>query len=230
MDAIIGTGKISKRKYEVKSERNILVLMSDGIKINVNVFRPDDKGKFPALVGLSPFNLDFQDDYIWPSAARSSRVRGTPTVNIESLPKDFFVRRGYVKVVGSTRGTGKSEGVLQYGSIREVQDNYDLIEWAASQPWCNGNVGMAGIAGYSSLAPQIAALQPPHLKAIAPMFSFWDSYRYSWWSGGIMANGFLKWVHNLVIKIFIPIDVYFWMNWERKDSKKLLPLPWRIKT
>lgn len=198
MDAIIGTGKISKREYEIKSERNILVPMSDGVKVNVNVFRPDDSGKFPALVGMAPFNLDYQDDYIWPSAARSSRVRGTPTVNMESGPRDFFVRRGYVKVVGSTRGTGKSGGVLQQGSIREVQDNYDLIEWAAGQPWCNGNVGMAGIAFYAAWEPQIAALQPPHLKAIAPLFSFWDSYRHSWWRGGILANGFLKWVNNLV--------------------------------
>ncbi|MFC1863717.1 CocE/NonD family hydrolase [Thermodesulfobacteriota bacterium] len=198
MDAIINTGKISKREYNIVSDRNIKVPMNDGIQVNVNVFRPDSDNKFPALVSMSPFNLDFQDEYIWPSAARTARVHGSPTVNIETIPRDFFVRRGYVKVTGSSRGTGKSGGVYQYVSEREIQDNYDLVEWAAKQPWCDGNVGIGGIAYFTALTPQIAALQPPHLKAIAPMFAFWDDYRDFWWKGGILANGFLKWVNNLV--------------------------------
>jgi hypothetical protein len=56
---------------------------------------------------------------------------------------------------------------------------------------------MAGIAYYAFLEPEVAALQPPHLKVIAPMFSLWDDYRYFWWTGGILANGFLKWVNSL---------------------------------
>lgn len=197
MDAIFGPHQVSKREYGIISERDIKVAMRDGVKLNFNVFRPDAGGKFPALVALAPFNLDYQEDYIWPSAARSGRVRGMPTANVESIPRDFFVRRGYVKVVGSSRGTGQSEGVYQYTSPREIEDNYDLIEWAAKQPWCDGNVGMAGIAYYAGLEPLVAALEPPHLKVIAPMFAFWDDYRYFWWTGGILANGFLKWVNSL---------------------------------
>jgi predicted acyl esterase len=198
MDAIFGGRKTSPRQYEIKNEYNISVPARDGVKLNVHISRPDARGKFPALIGLAPFHLDYQDDYIWPSAARSSRVRGSPSVNIESGPRDFFVRRGYVKITGSSRGTGKSGGVYQYTSFREVEDNFDLIEWAAKQPWCDGNVGMAGIAYYAGLEPLIATLEPPHLKAIAPLFSFWDDYRYFWRTGGILANGFLKWVNNLV--------------------------------
>jgi uncharacterized protein len=198
MGAIFGNHPVSNREYEITSERNIPVGMRDGVKINVHIFRPASRGRFPALIGLAPFHLDYQDDYIWPSAARTSRTRGTPTVNVESGPRDFFVRRGYVKIVGSSRGTGKSEGTFQYLGKKEIEDNYDLIEWAARQPWCDGSVGMAGIAYYAALGPQIAALQPPHLKAIAPLFSFWDDYRYYWWTGGILANGFLKWVNNLI--------------------------------
>ncbi|MDD5702912.1 MAG: CocE/NonD family hydrolase, partial [Dehalococcoidales bacterium] len=197
MEKIFEFEQLSRRQYEIVTERDIKVPMSDGIKVNVNVFRPDSSEKFPALVGLAPFPLDFQDDYTWPSAARSSRVRGVPSVNIESIPRDFFVRRGYVKVVGASRGSGLSEGVYQYCCPREVQDNYDLIEWAAEQPWCDGNVALAGIAYYAAFDPLVAALQPPHLKAMAAMFSFWDDYRHSWWQGGILANGFLKWVNSL---------------------------------
>ena len=59
---------------------------------------------------------------------------------------------------------------------------------------------MAGIAEFAAIEPHVAALQPPHLKAIAPLFSWWDDYRNFWWQGGILANGFLKWTHNLVNK------------------------------
>jgi uncharacterized protein len=200
MDAIFNKGNVSKREFDIISDINIKVQMRDGIKLNVNVFRPHSSNKFPALIGLAPVNLDIQDSRIWPSAARSSRVNGTPTVEVESIPKDFFVRRGYVKVVGSSRGTGKSEGVYEYDSLEEKQDIFELIEWTARQTWCNGNVGMAGIAEFAAIEPLVAALQPPHLKAIAPLFSWWDDYRYFWWQGGILANGFLKWTHNLVNK------------------------------
>ena len=33
MDAIIGTGNISKREYEIKAERNTTLIMSDGITL-----------------------------------------------------------------------------------------------------------------------------------------------------------------------------------------------------
>ncbi len=71
--------------------------------------------------------------------------------------------RGYVHVIGSPRGVGKSEG----GGSRQW-DSYDLIEWIAAQPWCDGNVGMVGISGFGAEQFHVAKQQPPHLKAIFP--------------------------------------------------------------
>jgi len=68
-----------------------------------------------------------------------------------------------VHVIGSPRGIGKSEG----GGSREW-DCYDLIEWIAAQPWCDGNVGMVGISGFGAEQLAVAKQQPPHLKAIFP--------------------------------------------------------------
>ena len=75
----------------------------------------------------------------------------------------FFVARGYVHVIGNPRGIGKSEG----GGSRAF-DSYDLIEWIAAQPWCDGNVGMIGISGFGAEQLMAAKLNPPHLKAIFP--------------------------------------------------------------
>ena len=82
---------------------------------------------------------------------------------MEAGDTHYFVSRGYVHVIGGPRGIGKSEG----GGSREW-DCYDLIEWIAAQPWCDGNVGMVGISGFGAEQLAVARQQPPHLKAIFP--------------------------------------------------------------
>ena len=200
MDAIIGTGtqKISKREYEIIEDRDVYIPISDGVKLNVDIFRPNSPGKFPALIAITAFNKDIQTKRIWPEASRSRRINGTPDAAIEAGPYEFFVRRGYVYIIGSVRGTGKSGGSFQFVSPQEIQDDCEVIEWAATQPWCNGNVGMMGIGDAGAYHPLVAMQRPPHLKAIAPLASFWDAYREFWYPGGLLSVGFLKWIISLV--------------------------------
>src|SRR5690606_21575765 len=75
------------------------------------------------------------------------------------------------------RGAGESEGLLTDEYLpQELQDGVDAIAWIASQPWCDGNVGMIGISwgGFNGL--QIAALRPPALKAVITVCSTDDRY------------------------------------------------------
>lgn len=198
MDAMIGDGKISKREYGIVEERNVFISMSDGIKIAADIFRPDKNEKFPVLFACSAFNKDVQTIRFWPSATRSRRINGTPDAVAEVVPIDFFVRRGYVEIIASVRGTGKSEGIYNFLSKREIQDVYELIEWIALQPWCNGKVGMMGLGYFGAHHTTVAALHPPHLKAIFPVGGFMDNYREFWWPGGILQKGFARWLISLV--------------------------------
>jgi uncharacterized protein len=197
MDAIFGNKQTSKREYEITADRDIFVPTREGIKICVDVFRPEGKGKFPALVAMSPFNKDIQSDRIWPAASRSRRIRGVADASVEAGPIDFFVRRGYVYVIGSVRGTGKSGGAYNHLGSKEAGDAYDVVEWAGKQPWCNGNVGMAGIGYFGTHHAQVALMEPPHLKCIAPVSAFWDMYNFYWYPGGLLFNGFLRWLVSL---------------------------------
>ena len=52
---------------------------------------------------------------------------------------------------------------------RERRDMYDLVEWVAAQPWCDGNVGMIGISCFAMTQLKAAVERPPHLKAIFPV-------------------------------------------------------------
>ena len=144
-------------------EIDVYVPMRDGVKLCIDVYRPDTDEKLPALLAFAIYNKDFQG----PDFAETlpPQPAWTPlwTGPLEAGDTHFFVSRGYVHVIGSPRGVGKSEG----GGSREW-DSYDLIEWIAAQPWCDGNVGMVGISGFGAEQFHVAKQQPPHLKAIFP--------------------------------------------------------------
>ena len=148
------------------SERDIMVAMRDGVHLAVDVYRPDTAEKLPALLAFAVHPKDLQgpelEAEIPPQPAHSTLWTGP----MEAGDTKFLVARGYVHVVASPRGIGKAED----GGDREF-DSYDLIEWMAVQPWCDGNVGMIGISGFGAEQFHVAKQNPPHLKAIFPFDS-----------------------------------------------------------
>ncbi len=148
---------------EMICETDVYVPMRDGIRLCVDIYRPKTSEKLPALLAFAIYNKDFQG----PDVARElpPQPAWAPlwTGPLETGDTYFLVSRGYVHVIGSPRGVGKSEG----GGSRQF-DSYDLIEWIAEQPWCDGNVGMVGISGFGAEQFHVAKQQPPHLKAIFP--------------------------------------------------------------
>jgi len=149
---------------EIISEKDVAVAMRDGVNLSIDIYRPDSTERFPALLAFSIYNKDLQGPDVAktlpPQPAWSSLWAGP----LEAGDTKFFVSRGYVHVIGSPRGVGKSDS----GGSRQW-DSYDLIEWIAQQPWCDGNVGMVGISGFGAEQLHVARQNPPHLKAIFPL-------------------------------------------------------------
>ena len=145
------------------AEKDVLVPMRDGVKIAIDVYRPDATEKLPALLAFSIHNKDLQGPDVAEASLTHPAWSMLWTGPAEAGDTRFFVGRGYVHVIGNPRGIGKSEG----GGSRAF-DSYDLIEWIAGQPWCDGNVGMVGISGFGAEQLMAAKLNPPHLKAIFP--------------------------------------------------------------
>ncbi len=148
----------------IAEQRDVMVPMRDGKSLCADIYRPDMPGKFPALLAIAPHNKEYQTPEFakaaqWAQPAWSRMWFG----GAEGGDSDYLVRRGYVHVCANVRGTGKSDG----GGSPDW-DLYDLIEWIAVQPWCDGNVGMIGISAFGGSQFQAAAQQPPHLKAIFP--------------------------------------------------------------
>ena len=150
-------------KYEkMIYEKDVMVPMRDGVRICVDICRPDSPGKFPALLSMAVHNKDLQGpdlaNTLPPQPAWSHLWWGGTEVG----DTKFFVSRGYVHVLGQPRGIGKSD------DGPPNPDYYDLIEWMAQQPWCDGNVGMSGLSAFGAAQFLAAQQQPPHLKAIMP--------------------------------------------------------------
>jgi len=176
---------LSQPKYGIKTEKNIQVRARDGIRLSMDVYRPDAAGKFPALVSLSPYGKELQALLLPPQSVGASAVWDG---NIEAGDIPYFVSRGYVHIIGDLRGTGTSEGEYYgYFNRTEGEDGYDVVEWAAAQPWCDGNVGMVGRSYFAQTQIKTAIEQPPHLKAICAISEFSDFYRDMAYQGGVLS-------------------------------------------
>jgi len=163
----------SKAEYHrhtpITVEQNILVPMRDGIRLYADVYRPSGGGRHPVLLQRLPYGKHkprYRSFYLEPLRA---------------------VNRGYVVVLQDVRGRHASEGAF-YPYRHEVDDGYDTVEWCASQPWCDGNVGMFGISYHGAtqwrrdphaMSQHLPLKEMPALRGLADYYYDWlDHHTY----------------------------------------------------
>jgi predicted acyl esterase len=177
------------------------ITMDDGVVLRADVFRPVAPGRYPVIASYGPYAkwLAFQDGY---PTAWEIMVREHPDVAAGSTNKyqswevvdpEKWVPEGYVVLRVDSRGAGRSPGFIDHFSPRETQDLYNVVEWAAAQPWSNEKIGLAGISYYAINQWQVAALQPPHLTAICIWEGAGDWYRDKNHHGGILCSFQTNW-------------------------------------
>jgi hypothetical protein len=206
-------------------EKDVPVKMRDGITLYVNVFRPNKPGKFPVIMSACVYGKDSVNDVFVDMIMNHGGVLKTSEFTaFESPDPGFWIPNDYVVVKAAVRGTSNSEGVLHPFSQQEAQDYYELIEWGGVQEWSNGNVGLNGVSYLAMLQWYVAALNPPHLKAIIPWEGGYDVYREWAFHGGMPDTQFtylwdasISSLHNLKEMEFIsmmekehPFDDEYW--------------------
>jgi uncharacterized protein len=173
---------------------DVPIRMEDGVVLRADVFRPVEDGRYPVIMNHGPYakGLAFQNGFpgMWKplSTKYPDAVAGTSNKyqNWETVDPEKWVPDGYICVRVDSRGAGRSPGRLDIFSPRETRDYYECIEWAGTQPWSNGKVGLLGISYYAANQWQVAALQPPHLAAICPWEGASDYYREFTHHAGIL--------------------------------------------
>ncbi len=167
--------------HSIIIERDVMVAMRDGVRLATDVYRPDDGARHPVLVNGHPYDNDH--------FLAMHELVFSPLV---------AAQRGYAVVVQEQRGRAGSEGTWRpYGD--EGRDAYDTVEWAAAQPWSDGNVGLYGACALGWTAIQGAVEAPPHLKAVFAYMTATD-YHSGWtYSDGAFELGFqLSWIWTIL--------------------------------
>ncbi len=181
-------------------ERNVAVSLRDGVKIYVDVYRPDGtpgERDLGVIIGWGPYGKHTTPRiYTRESGVRPEWV--SKYAGFEGVDPLYWCRFGYAVISPDPRGTWYSEGEMHHGGITESRDCYDLIEWAGTQPWSNGKVGLSGVSYLAAIQYQVAPLKPPHLAAINPWEAFSDWYREFAYHGGIRETGFLPYASGSI--------------------------------
>lgn len=159
--------------HKISIQYDVEIPMRDGVLLRCDVYGPDDEKAYPAILLRFPYLKDSFDNN-WGK--------------LSPLP---LARAGYRVVVQDCRGTGNSQGEMDFDGPCQRQDGYDTVEWIAAQDWCDGNVGMYGLSYYGFTQLLAAEAQPPHLRAICP----WQQSGLPKYSGGFTTGSLhLMWL------------------------------------
>ncbi|MPZ72911.1 MAG: CocE/NonD family hydrolase [Nitriliruptorales bacterium] len=175
--------------------------MDDGAVLRADVFRSPEGGQDPVILTYGPYakGLPFQEGY--PSAWQRM-VDQHPDVaagstnayqNWEVVDPEKWVPDGYVCVRVDSRGTGRSPGYVDPFSPRETRDLTACIEWAGTQPWSSGKVGLNGISYYGMNQWHVTRERPEHLAAMCVWEGSADFYRDATHHGGILSTFWANW-------------------------------------
>jgi predicted acyl esterase len=180
---------------------DVEIRMDDGLVLKADVFRPVREGRYPVILTYGPYakGLAFQDGYpsAWQRMVETHPDVSAGSSNLyqswEVVDPEKWVPHDYACVRVDSRGAGVSPGFIDHFSPRETQDFHDCIEWAGTQPWSNGKVGLNGISYYGINQWHVASLQPPHLAAMCIWEGAADWYRDMTHHGGILSTFWANW-------------------------------------
>jgi len=180
---------------DVAVERDLTVPTRAGFDLYVDLFRPvAPSGPLPVLVVWTPYGKHDPAPLatIFPASGVKAEWQSDLTI-FEAPDPAYWTSRGYAVVIADTPGTWFAETDASYFSRKEAEAHYDLIEWAGTQPWSNGKVGLSGVSYLASSQWNVAALKPPHLAAINPWEGWSDTFNEIVRHGGIPETYF--WPH-----------------------------------
>ncbi|GLA66481.1 hypothetical protein AtubIFM54640_009059 [Aspergillus tubingensis] len=199
--------------------KNIYIPMRDGIELCADVFLPltasKNGEKVPVICSMGPYG---KDNHASTFGLPHSPIYAEMYEHIKPLgpdacfelcdPSIWCKEYNYALVRVDSRGIGGSKGkldpfglerIVQIQGDAEGQDLYDIVEWAAVQPWSSGKVAYSGISYYGMVGYWAAMQKPPHLSCVVSYESACDMYQASR-RGGIYSDNFQShWYRNLVI-------------------------------
>jgi uncharacterized protein len=130
---------------DVRLRWDVRIPMRDGVWLSAILYLPANHSQpTPVLFTMTPY------------IAQTHHERGM-----------YFASHGFPFLSVDVRGRGNSPG--EFHPRHEAEDGYDIVEWLAVQPYCNGNVSMYGSSYLGYCQWRTAGERPPHLATIIPV-------------------------------------------------------------
>jgi len=191
--------------------------MPDGCRLAARIWLPEnaEQQPVPSILEYIPYR------------------KNDGTALRDSLYHPYFAGHGYAAMRVDMRGSGDSEGVMLDEYLQqELDDAVSVIAWLAEQSWCDGCVGMMGKSwgGFNSL--QVAALQPPELKAIITVCSSDDRYAddVHYKGGCVLSTDMLGWSTTMLAWNARPPDpTVLGESWRDRWLERLEQTPLMVK-
>jgi uncharacterized protein len=140
---------------DIVIERDAEVRSRDGTVLRVNVFRPPGDDRHPVVLSAHPYGKDHlpaRRGNRWTYSRQYHMLRQPDPVTFSALTgweapdPVWWAARGFAVVNADLRGCGHSDGTGKLLSRQEREDVFDLVQWAAEQPWSDGRVVMLGVS------------------------------------------------------------------------------------
>jgi putative CocE/NonD family hydrolase len=157
---------------EITVQKNVPAEMRDGVTLMSNVYRPAEGGEYPILLTRLPYGKDLP-------------------LGTSVLDPLKAAQAGYVVVVQDVRGRYRSEGKFT-PFVKEYEDGYDTVEWAAGLPGSNGSVGMYGLSYFGKTQWHAAVMRPPSLKSMVPGITWGNHLNGVQMRGGAQELGLMQ--------------------------------------
>ncbi|KAI0412952.1 acyl esterase [Xylaria grammica] len=188
---------VDDRSFPYIFEQNATITLRSGKGlVRCNIYRPKGSGsdcKVPVIATYGPYGKDtFYEDFYAKSFAELNPEHKSPHSAWETPDPAFWTSHGYAVVRADELGIGQSRGRLDTMSRGTSEAFFEVIEWAADQPWSSGKVGLLGISYYAGSQWRVAATKPKGLAAIIPWEGMSDYYRDRCRHGGILSNTFIN--------------------------------------
>ncbi|KAJ0349520.1 hypothetical protein COL26b_000371 [Colletotrichum chrysophilum] len=197
--------------------KNVSIPLKDSpLPIRANVYLPltsEKTGRYPVLVTYGPYGKDIPYAKFYPKSFSEVNPEQKSKYSAWETPDPvYWTSQGYAIIRADERGLGQSPGFLDTMSRGTSECFFDVVEWAAEQPWSNGKVGLLGISYYAGSQWRVAARRPKGLAAIIPWEGMSDYYRDRCRHGGIYSNKFIGvwWNRQVLVN-----------QYGRKDRSKL---------
>jgi uncharacterized protein len=173
----------TQAQFSAITRSSFYLPMRDGVKIATDLYLPNGLQpgqRLPAILVQNRYGrlIEPRAPFRWFYLPISSTTK-------------LFVRHGYAWVETDVRGSAASFGSIPYPwSPDEIRDGDDIVNWIVRQPWSDGKVGTIGTSYNGVSAEMLLVNRNPAVKAVAPMFAWWDTYTAETFPGGI----YLSWL------------------------------------